>query len=141
MAKTTAATSVAKPKIKVEPIREYVKSDNASDIKLDGWVFSWQNLSTKRRKGWGIHNAVERDSELGGFVAEQFGVSADKFLGQNDDTNYFLKGGDTILCYTSQEIADKQILKDEEAADKQMASVGDGAELQRHVMISKGIRK
>lgn len=102
---------------------------------LPGQVFSWQNPYTNEKMGWRIWSPVLRDSDIGLKVAEQLGDTFDKFKGLNEETNYFMKGRDCMLAFTSKERYDEAQAEKQERADAQLRQIDDAAELRRNVMI------
>lgn len=132
----------AKKGIHVEPIYENTLSNNPADLDIPGWVFSWQNIETNEKKGWGIHRPVLRDSELGEAVAKQFGIMGESFSALKADSNLFYYGVDAVLAYTSQELYDKAIAQKQIRADAQAGIIGEDAKVQmRHANISKGVKR
>jgi len=137
MPKTTKTTETKKP-IYVEPIVEITILSKPEDLALAGWKFRWQNLHHRIKVGWGMWRPVTKDSELGEFVAEQFGIILDKHAGVNATSNYFMQGSDGVLAYTSEKaLADRDANKDV-LADQALRAVGKDIEITRHVQIDAG---
>lgn len=109
---------------------------------VPGLEFSWQNPFTNERTGWRIWEPVTRDSEIGQQIADQFGDMFDKFQGLNEQTNYFMRGRDSMLAFTSKERLDAAIADKQEKADAQMLKVEQNAEnLRRNVLIQTPMGK
>lgn len=138
----TKETAPKTKKIHVEPISEISAKNNPAEIDIPGWVFSWQNINTNDKSGWGIFRPVQKDTELGEEVARQLGVGANPFGGTNADANMYYFGGDLVLAYTSQELYDKMQADDQKAADFAMSAIGDDAAVHvRHAAINPGVKK
>ena len=132
----------AKPKtIFVEPIVEFSKHNEPSRIEVPGWVFSWQNLDRKNKLGWGEHNPVKRDTELGEAVLAQFGVEGAQYEGLNTDTNLIFYGGDLVLAYTSADIQERRMAEKARLADAQMGIISEDVRMTRHSVISPGLQR
>ena len=128
--------------IHVEPIHESSIDNTPASLDIPGWQFSWQNVGTNEKQGWGIHRPVMRDTELGAAVAKKFGITGTGFAGMHADSNLFYNGADLVLAYTSQKLYDKSMAAKDSRADMQMRELGEDAKVQtRHANISKGIKK
>ena len=107
-------------------------------LEIPGLVFRWVNPSSRERKGWGIWTPVTKDSEVGAEVEKQMSRTLDVFSGLDTDSNFFMRGRDSMLAYTTEERAAEHKVALKEKADAALKQVHDteGAEL-RHTYIRK----
>ena len=136
--KKTAPVEAPEKKLYVEPIVEISAHNDPSKLDIPGWVFRWQNLLHRNKSGWTFWRPVRRESELGAEVAEQFGISNDKYVGQNENTDFFMFGPDGVLAYTSQELFDHNEAQKDVKADAALRAVGEDIKITRHVQIDPG---
>lgn len=108
---------------------------------IDGFSFRWVNPEGRTKKGsWGIWKPLNRSSELGEKVVEEFNtvVGPVNFGLTNVDSDYFYRAANSMLAFAPTEKVMERRAAMQEEADKRMRMVHntEGAKL-RHTYIQK----
>jgi len=127
----------------VEQTRQDTESFLGTKFDVPGKVFRWVNAEARRqRDNFKYWRVVERDSELGEIIAQQIADAPDRYMGPNEDSNYFRRGEQLILAYADEEVHRKHGESLTKRADDRLRQVINtpGADL-RQVIISSPTSK